>query len=579
VDYTLDFFSIMYNILMLPSSSPLQEIEPRLRHFLPADLYSRAWVDTFLTPQERVAQEELATAGKELTKEQQTLQEVFEHLRTLQRILYDYTSRGLSEKLSENPPARPDEERLSKLADKLPPSPGEGRHEWQSGSLMFTDLAGFTKLMEANAALGQEGAKPLLDVLNTYFTKVIQEISKSEGDLLEFTGDALLILFPETEKKKDTWFAIRAGLRMQHEMEKLPKITTPQGELQLRMRVGIHTGRFLIADIGTPRRMEHVLLGSTVQQAKLAEGAGQAGRVNLSTAAYEKVKDRFRFEEGKPGYKLVVDDLSDKDLDDYAVTPRRRLASSLLFERKIEKMVIEISETLRVIELLGSFIPQPVLGLLVESAAAREIPADFSEPTVVFVNFIGLPELVDQVPQGQELLVVNSFSRAFAQINAAVEAKGGVLKKVTYHLSGSDMVIYFGVPTAHTDDPSRASHAALAIRDIVMALNPLTIGNLQPEISCQIGISMGPAFSAEIGEKRGRREFNLLGDTVNTTARIMNHAGKNKILIAGRVYEKIKSKFECEPLGDVSLKGKSAPVPIYELKSENAGVAASARPT
>jgi class 3 adenylate cyclase len=357
---------------------------------------------------------------------------------------------------------------------------------------------------------------------------------------------------------------------MQHEMAKLAKIDTPQGELQLRMRVGIHTGRFLIADIGTPRRMEHVLLGTTVQQAKLAEGAGQAGRVNLSNVAYKKVKDLFRFEDGKDGYKLVVDDLSDKELDDYSVTPRRRLASSLMFERKIDQMVIEISETLRMIELLGSFIPQPVLGLLVESAATREITPVFSEPTVVFVNFIGLPEQVDQAHTTEELLqIVNSFSRAFAQINAAVEARGGMLKKVTYHLSGSDIVIYFGVPTAHTDDPSRAALAALAIRKIVTSLTAPEIGDSKPEITCQIGISKGPAFSAEIGEKRGRREFNLLGDTVNTTARIMNHAEKNQILVSGRVYESIKAKFKCVSLGDVPLKGKAAPVPIYELKPED----------
>src|SRR5690348_1734632 len=74
-------------------SSPLQEIELRLRPFLPADLYSRVRVDTFLTPQERGAQEERAASQRELTQEQKILQEVFEHLRTLQRILYDYTSR------------------------------------------------------------------------------------------------------------------------------------------------------------------------------------------------------------------------------------------------------------------------------------------------------------------------------------------------------------------------------------------------------------------------------------------------------------------------------------------------------
>ena len=59
---------------MLPTS-PLATIEPRLRPFLPADLYAAAWVDPSPT----------------------TLERVFEHLRTLQRILYDYTSRRVSE--------------------------------------------------------------------------------------------------------------------------------------------------------------------------------------------------------------------------------------------------------------------------------------------------------------------------------------------------------------------------------------------------------------------------------------------------------------------------------------------------
>ena len=218
------------------------------------------------------------------------------------------------------------------------------------------------------------------------------------------------------------------------------------------------------------------------------------------------------------------------------------------------------------IELLACFFPQPILALLVESAAAREITPVFSEPTVVFVNFIGLSELVDQVEAGQEILVVNSFSRAFEKINAAIEIRGGMLKKVTRHLSGSEIAIYFGALTVHTDDPSQAANAALEIRKIIMELNPFTVGNLQPEISCQIGISIGPAFAAEIGEKRGRRDFNVLGDTVNTAAGLMNHAGKNQILITGHIFERVASDFECRSLGKVSLKDRSSELPIYELK-------------
>jgi adenylate cyclase len=71
------------------------------------------------------------------------------------------------------------------------------------------------------------------------------------------------------------------------------------------MRIGIHPGRFLTADIGTPRRMEHVLLGRDVQQAKLTESKGHNGRVNLSQKAYERVADQFHFEDGEPEYHFV----------------------------------------------------------------------------------------------------------------------------------------------------------------------------------------------------------------------------------------------------------------------------------
>jgi adenylate cyclase len=506
---------------MLPSS-PLASIETRLRPLLPADLYASVWVDPSPTMLERV----------------------FEHLRTLQRILHDYTSRLISESA---------------------PRPGEVRYEWQRGSLMFTDLAGFTRLMEANASQGRAGAASLLKVLNAYFAEMIETISKSGGDLMEFTGDALFAFFPEGERRNDTLQAVRAGLRMQRAMKHFAEIETPEGKLQLRMRIGIHAGRFLTADIGTPRRMEHVLLGTAVQQAKLTEANGTNERVNLSERAYERVKDQFRFEAGQPGYKLVVDDLSDEQLGEYEITPRRRQASNVLFERGVAGLLHEIEEMLKSIEPLASFIPAPVLNLLVESAAERRIPPDFPEPTVMFVNFIGLPEMVDRALPGEELKVVNSFSRAFALINAAVEARGGVLKKITYHLSGSDIVIYFGVPTAHTNDPARAAEAALAIREIVRNIKPPTVGGIQPEITCQIGINQGAAFVAEVGEPRGRREFNVLGDTVNTTARLMNKASKDQVILSGRIQAAIAAYFGTRPLGAVALKGKSSEMPIFEL--------------
>jgi adenylate cyclase len=510
--------------IMLPES-PLTTIESRLRYLLPAEMYAAMWgnpsVDIMI--------------------------EVHKHLRTLQRILHDYTSRQI---------------------DVASLKPGDVKPEWKHGTMMFTDLAGFTKLMEANASKGREGAETLLKQLTKYFSEMIAIISKSGGDLVEFTGDALLVIFPKTDKNDDTLRAVRAGLRMQRAMKEFAEIQTPSGVVNLMMRIGIHPGRFLTADIGTPRRMEHVLLGRDVQLAKLAESKGQNGQVNLSQTAYERVADHFRFEDGEEGYHFVVDDLTDVQLGEYEITPMgRRMGSGVVFNRDKNEVMEQIISLLNSIEPIASFIPAPVLSLLVESAADRRIPPDFPQPTIMFVNFIGLPESADRALPGEERKLALSFSRTFSLINAAVESRGGVLKKVTYHLSGSDIVIYFGVPTAHTNDEMRAASAAVAIREIINTLGekPPTIGNVQPEIYCQIGINSGPAFVAEVGDPRGRREYNVLGDTVNTTARLMNRAEKNQIIVSGSVKNAIESNYECVPLGEVSLKGKSATMPIFEL--------------
>ncbi|WP_293129257.1 adenylate/guanylate cyclase domain-containing protein [Microcoleus sp. bin38.metabat.b11b12b14.051] len=507
----------------LTYNPPLAAIELRLRALLSAELYASAWVDS--SPA--------------------TLMAVFEHLRTLRYILHDYLPRPVSES---------------------PPNPGEVRYKWQTGTLLFTDLAGFTSLLEANAAQGRKGAETLLRVINDYFASMIEIVSKSGGDLLEFTGDALLVQFLAGKHEQDTARAVRAGLRMQRAMAKFANIETARGVLSLRMRVGIHCGRYISADIGTPLRMVHVLLGDSVQQAKQAEGSGTVGRVCLTETASSSLGQQFCFEPGKPGYVLVADDFTDDRLGEYDITlTGRRMPSSVLLDRSVSGLVSEIGEAVKRVEPLASYIPQTILRLLVENADRRKIPPDFPEPTVMFVNLIGLPKLVEKATPTEEANLVLGCSRVFALIEAVVSAKGGVLQKVTAHLDGSDMLIYFGVPDVHTDDPSRAASAAIVIRDLIAGLRPIAIGGQNVKVTCQIGLSLGPVFAAEVGEPRGRREFNILGDTVNTAARLMTEAGENEILIGETVFESIALNFDCEALGAVSLKGKSALTPVFTL--------------
>ena len=506
-----------------PPLSPLQQL-PQLRQFLPTNLVN--------------------TLDEHPTDKM--LEQVFNHLRTLYHILDDYLPRRIATR---------------------PPQPGQTGYSWQEGTLIFTDLVGFTTLMEANNRYGQKGAETLLEILNNYFREMIEIASKSSGDLLEFTGDALLILFPKDKNRKDVERAVRAGLRMQRAMRHFEKIETPLGTFSLGMRVGLHAGRFLTANIGTPERMEYILLGNTVLQAKLAESSSQRGRVCLTRETYELVRDDFSFEPGKPGYMFVVDDLATGHLGEYELfsSTRRRSIPVLLLDSSREGVLHAIRQGVERVAPLAAHMPQQVLEIQVESTDTRTIPPEFPQPAAVFVNLRGLTESIDlALPEEYEGLV-KAFSEAFTQINAVVEQKEGVLKKVTCHLNGSDMAIYFGTPKRPNNYPLRAAETALAVRDIITQLPPIQVNGAPIKIFCQIGVNYGPTFSAEIGEPRGRREFNVLGDTVNTAARLMNRAEPDQILASKTIYEVAKAHMQFEYLGDYSLKGKAAPTPIYTL--------------
>jgi adenylate cyclase len=503
--------------------SLLAPLEARLRPLLPHDLYVAAWLDP--SPA--------------------NLDAVFRHLRILQRVLHDYVPRQVSE---------------------APPSPGQIRYAWQEGTLLFTDLAGFTSLLEANAAYGTAGAAALLDVLNRYFAHMIEIVSKSGGDLLEFTGDAMLAQFGADARRNDVARAVRAGLRMQRAMQSFSTIATPQGQLSLGMRIGIHSGRWLSADIGTPYRMERVLLGTALQRTKQAESVAPVGRVCLSPAAASSLGTQFRCTPGRDGHLLAVDDLSDQELGEYELTSfARRAAGPLLLDRSVAGLLREIAEVLALIEPLASYLPTPILALLVESAASRRIAPTFPQLSVVFVNLLGLSEVIDQLAPEEEVALVASFSGLFARIAAAVAAQGGVLKNVTYHLVGPDMLIYFGAPIAHTDDARRAAATALTIRELVTAAPLLHASSYSSQLACQIGIARGPAFAAEIGEPRGRREFNVLGDSVNIAARLMSRAAPNQILVSDTLRSALNESVVYAPLGELALKGRAVPLRVYAL--------------
>ncbi|MGA1410314.1 MAG: adenylate/guanylate cyclase domain-containing protein [Prochlorotrichaceae cyanobacterium] len=508
----------------------LRAIEPRLRSLLPAELYASAWV----------------------SPDSDQLMRIFQHLRTLLYILGDYVP----------PPVKQD-----------PPVLGELRSTWQEGSLLFTDLAGFTPFMEAHIGSGQAGAERLLELLNEYFSTMSAIVSKSGGELLEFTGDAILAQFIDPAGGEDVQRALRAGLRMQRAMSAFQQVKTPSGTFDLKMRIGLHWGQFLTADMGTPRRMERVLLGQVVQRAKQAEGAGQVGRVCLTSAFADRLGEGVQLESWKNEHLLVIDDWGEDRLGEYEIAFRRRRTSNpILFDRSPEALLQEIETLLLQVEPLASYQAAPILNLLVEYASERQIPPQFLQITVLFVSLMGFFEAIDAHCSASEAKILEQINQIFSRINAMVQTQNGVLQRMTYHPDGSDLIIYFGTPNAHNNDSLRAAQVACGIRDLLETWPRLSLPIGEVQFACQVGIAYGPVFAAEVGEARGRREYNILGDTVNTAARLMTRATPQQILLTEAMYQQLLQEapsqafpFNCTGLGEIVVKGKSQSLKVYEL--------------
>ncbi|MBM2810914.1 MAG: adenylate/guanylate cyclase with and sensor [Chloroflexi bacterium] len=130
---------------------------------------------------------------------------------------------------------------------------------------------------------------------------------------------------------------------------------------------------------------------------------------------------------------------------------------------------------------------------------------------------------------------------------------------------GDAIMAVFGTPLAHTDDPMRAVKSAVDMRRALHAYNIERAAQGKPTIENGIGICDGEAVAGAIGSEQ-RLEFTVIGDAVNTAARIEGLTKgfpDHKIVFNEAVYELVKEEIPSDFLAEEHVKGKALPVRVY----------------
>lgn len=138
-------------------------------------------------------------------------------------------------------------------------------------TVLFSDIRNFTSMSESL------NPHEVVEMLNTYFSRVCEPILAQGGTVDKFIGDAVMAVFGSPAPHGDhARRALRAALAMAEkarEFQTWMKRRFPnRGFSDFRIGIGVHTGEAVVGNIGSPQRFEFTAIGDTVNTASRLEG-------------------------------------------------------------------------------------------------------------------------------------------------------------------------------------------------------------------------------------------------------------------------------------------------------------------
>jgi class 3 adenylate cyclase/predicted ATPase len=223
---------------------------------------------------------------------------------------------------------------------------------------------------------------------------------------------------------------------------------------------------------------------------------------------------------------VILPDLTDQDLEKIGVV-------SLGHRRQLLRAIAELRGA-------------EESGIAAAAPAAPHDAAERRQVTVMFSDLVGSTALSARMDLEDLREVISAYQHCVAE---TVARFGGFVAKYM----GDGILIYFGYPHAHEDDPERAVRAGLASVAAVAGLK--THARLQT----RVGIATGLVVVGDLIGSGAFQEQSIVGETPNVAARLQNMAAPNSVVIAESTRELLGNLFELEYLGALELKGISNP--------------------
>lgn len=405
-----------------------------------------------------------------------------------------------------------------RLGHEWAASPNAPRWQVREGTLGFFDVSGYTRLTERLARLGADGAEAITDIANALFVGLISAALSYGGDVLQFSGDAILVYFDGADHAAR---ACLAASGMQRFIRDHGAITTDIGRVRLRMSVGLHSGPIMFALLGHDQ-LAVLALGEHASAALAAEKEANAGEVLLTGSTAARVDPGWVRSSREGMFRLGPVHSVDPGLPDR------------------EHLRPDVAPAIA-----SAFVPLPLRALLAE----RGLPGEHRQLSLAFIGTRGLDELLLRSGPDELTARLQALTRSLEH----VQAEYGLAWTGTDALpGGADFLLVAGTPVGHEDDEDR----------ILLACRELLAEDFGLHLA--VGVNRGRNFTGDVGHP-WRRTYSISGDATNLAARIMARAESDQLLVHAPLMDRVRGVPTAREQEPFVAKGKRLPVRTVQL--------------
>jgi adenylate cyclase len=208
--------------------------------------------------------------------------------------------------------------------------------------------------------------------------------------------------------------------------------------------------------------------------------------------------------------------------------------------------------------LFSQYVPQAVARELEESGGIdRHVDGERLDVGLFFCDLRGFTSLSATLEPTQVRAMLNAF---YELTTDSILQYGGTIMKFV----GDEVFAVFGAPLPVERHAQRALDCAMLIQRRAPELRDMLAELDIPDVRFGIGLNAGEVVAAHVGDSR-RRQYDVVGDTVNLASRLCGQAGQGEIVLKESLLDQLSDPPEVEIIGPVALKGLDEPVRLVKV--------------